>query len=122
MLKRVAVLLVAALCVSCKAEGFVEGRIAFRELLTLRDQIAKEFQDKVSDVSITGDGRMTVKFIGSPLSSRSREEKQQRADAVAAFVTKHYKQSVSSVSVQFVSESGGTDAGETYRGRPAPES
>jgi hypothetical protein len=122
MLKRMVVLLVAALCVSCKAEGFVEGRIAFRELLTLRDQIAKEFQDKVSDVSITGDGRMTVKFIDSPLSSRSREEKQQRADAVAAFVSRQYKQPVSSVSIEFVSGNGGAGAGETYRGRPAPKS
>ena len=121
MRKRIVVLLVAALCVSCKAEDFAEGRIAFRELLTLRDQITKEFHDKVSDVSITGDGRMTVKFINSPLSSRSREEKQQRADAVAAFVSRQYKQSVSSVSIQFVSESSGADAGETYTGRPAPK-
>lgn len=89
----------------------------FRELLTLRDQIGKEFHEQVVDVSVGKDGRMTVKFINSPLSSRSSEEKQQRANAVAGFVASHYKQPVSSVSIQFVSEDGNADGGGTYIGR-----
>ena len=124
MAKRVTWLwLVVVLIVSCQKtgeRGFVEGRQAFRELLTLRDQISKEFHDRVSDVSIT-ENRMTVKFVDSPLGSRTREEKQQRADAVARFVLKNYKQPLSSVSIQFISETAGSgasmSAGETYVGR-----
>jgi hypothetical protein len=114
-------LVVAVLCLSCRGEQFVEGRLMFRELLTLRDQIAKEFHEQVVDVSVGKEGRMTVKFVGSPLSARSGEEKQQRADAVAAFVASHYKQPVSSVSIQFVSADGGANVGGTYIGRPAPK-
>ena len=89
----------------------------FRELLTLRDQIAKEFHEQVVDVSVGKEGRMTVKFVDSPLSARSGEEKQQRADAVAAFVASRYRQPVSSVSIQFVSGDGRTNVGGTYIGR-----
>jgi hypothetical protein len=108
MAKRAAwFLVIVALSMSCQKSGeeggFVEGRLAFRELLALRDQISKEFHETVGDVSIAPDQRMTVKFVDSPLSSRTLEEKQQRADAVAAFVLKNYKQPLSSVSVQFVS-------------------
>lgn len=112
---------VVALSLSCqKAEeaGFGEGRQTFRELLVLRDQISKEFHERVSDVSIAPNGRMTIKFVNSPFSSRTREEKQQRADAVAAFVLKNYKQPLSSVSIQFVSGSA-ESPGETYVGRPS---
>ena len=119
MAKRAAwFLVIVALSLSCqkagKEGGFVEGRLAFRELLALRDQISKEFHEPVGDVSIAPDKRMIVKFVDSPLSSRTPEEKQQRADAVAAFVLKNYKQPLSSVSIQFVS---GTGAVETYVGR-----
>ena len=93
----------------------------FRELLTLRDEIAREFQEKVVDVSIGNGDRMTVKFVNSPLRSRSRDEKQQRADAVAAFVAEHYKKPVSAVAIQFVSEVGVASVGETYVGRAAPK-
>lgn len=97
----------------------------FRELLALRDQITTEFHEKVVDVNIGNGNRMTVKFINSPFSSRSHEEKQQRADAVAAFVAEHYKQPVSSVSIQFVSQASGAGVsvgvGETYIGQPAPK-
>jgi len=116
----VAILLVA--CQKSEDRGltrFVEGRQTFRELLALRDQISKEFQETVADVNIAANDRMTVKFINSPLSSRTREEKQQRADAVAAFVLKTYKHPLSSVSVQFVSETAGAGtSAETYVGRP----
>ena len=115
MTKRAMLLfLVAALCVSC--EKFAEGRLSFRELLALRDQIETEFKDKVGDVNISSNQRMTVKFIGSPLNSRTRDEKQQRADAVAAFVVARYKHPITSVSVQFASEGGAVR--ESYIGRP----
>ena len=114
-------LFVAAFCVACDGENFAEGRLMFRELLALRDQIAKEFHEKVVDVSIRNSDRMTVKFINSPLSTRSREEKQQRADAVADFVARHYKRPVSSVSIQFVSEGGAAAVAETYAGRLSPK-
>jgi hypothetical protein len=124
MVKRLTwLLVVAGLCVSC--QKFAEGRQMFRELLALRDQIAAEFHEKVVDVSIANGNRMRVKFVNSPLSSRSHEEKQQRADAVAAFVAKHYTQPLSSVSIQFVSQTGGggvsVSVGESYVGRlPKP--
>jgi hypothetical protein len=105
-------LAVLGLCVSC--QKFAEGRLIFRDLLALRDQITVEFHEKVVDVNVTGGNRMTVKFINSPLRSRSRAEKQQRADAVAAFVASHYKQPVSTVSIQFATPAG---VEESYAGQ-----
>jgi hypothetical protein len=99
--------------------AFIEGRQTFRGLLALRDQISKEFHENVGDVSIANE-RMLVKFVNSPLTSRTSEERQQRADAVASFVLKNYKQPVSSVSIQFVSEGDASRASasrETYLGR-----
>ena len=121
MRRTVWILFVAALCLACEGEKFAEGRLMFRELLALRDQIAKEFQEKVVDVSISNGDRMTVKFINSPMRTRSRDEKQQRADAVANFVAEHYKRPVSAVSIQFVSEGGVAKVSETYAGRLAPK-
>lgn len=91
---------VAALLLCASCQKFAEGRQAFREVLALRDQITAEFHDPVADVSmdIVND-KMTVKFASSQL--RTREERQQRADAVAAFVTSHYKHPLKSVAVQF---------------------
>lgn len=94
----------------------------FRELLTLRDELAKEFDEKIVDVSVSGNDRMTVKFIDSPLQSRGDDEKQRRADAVADFVAAHYKRRVASVSIQFVSGGGGANAGQAYLGRMTPKS
>jgi|SRR6185369_11855834 len=114
------ILLALALCVSCQGEKFAEGRLKFRQLLKLRDQMAKEFGEKVADVRVNHD-RMIVKFINSPLSSRAPEEKQQRADAVAAFVAKNYEEPVSSVSIHFISDAGATAAGGIYIGRSTPK-
>ena len=121
MRRRTWILLAAALCLACEGEKFAEGRLMFRELLALRDQIAKEFQEKVVDVSISNGDRMTVKFINSPLRTRSRDEKQQRADAVANFVAREYKRPVSAVSIQFVTKGGAAEVSETYVGRPTPK-
>lgn len=117
MPRRAALLfVVAVLSLSCQRSGeggFTEGRQTFRELLALRDLISKEFHEPVGDVSVA-DKRLTVKFVDSPLSSRPAAEKQQRADAVAAFVLKHYNQPVSSVAIQFA------DPKEIYVGRVNP--
>ncbi len=109
------------LCASC--QKFAEGRQMFRELLALRDRIAAEFHERVVDVSLSTGGRMTIKFINSPLNTRSREEKQKRADDVATFVTKHYNHPLSMVSAVFVSQSGGlgvsVSSSDSYIGHPA---
>lgn len=117
----VSLLLVAALCASC--QKFAEGRLMFRELLALRDRIAKKFDEKVVDVSLANGNHMIVQFIDSPLMAQGREEKQKRADAVAAFVADHFSGELSSVSVQFVTRSGGGPLRvvETYVGKPAPK-
>ena len=109
---------VVILTIACQKHGepgFAEGRQTFRQLLALRDQISKQFHETVADVSVGANQRMTVKLVDSPVRSRTREEKQQHADAVAAFVLDNYKQSVSSVAIQF-------DQGETYVGRTLVDS
>ena len=78
----------------------------FRELLALRDQITTEFHEKDVDVNLVNGKHLVVKFINSPVNSRSSEEKQQRADAVAAFVAANYKRQLQAVSTQFVTRAG----------------
>lgn len=114
---RHATLLLLLLAISTSCQKFAEGREMFRELLALRDQVAREFHEKVVDVNVTPDGHMTVKFKNSPLRGRSRAEKQQRADAVAAFVTKHYPHHLLSVTTRFVPADGGDDAQDSYVGQ-----
>ncbi len=114
-----ALLLVLGLCMSC--DEFAEGQVTFRELLRLRDQIAREFREEVVDVSVTSRDQMIVQLVNSPLRSRTSGEKQQHADAVAAFVSRNFRMPLSSVSIQFVSrtgDSGSLRVGETYVGRP----
>ena len=119
MNKRVVTLLgVLALCLSC--QKFAEGRQMFHDLLVLRDEVGKEFNEKVVDVNISGGDKLVIKFINSPLQAASREEKQKRADMVAAFVMSHYQHPVSSVSTQFVSKSGPVGFEETFVGHPQP--
>jgi hypothetical protein len=119
MNKRAVMLLgVLALCISC--QKFAEGRQMFHDILVLRDEVGKEFNEKVVDVNISGGDKLVIKFVNSPLQTASREEKQKRADMVAAFVMSHYKHPVSSVSTQFVAKNGPISAGETYAGHPMP--
>src|SRR5882672_11177038 len=92
------------LCASC--QKFAEGRQMFRELLTLRDQLATEFHEQVGNVNLSTNGRITISFINSPLNSRIVEEKQKRADEVAAFVAKHYNHPLTSVTTTFASQKG----------------
>jgi hypothetical protein len=110
-----------ALCLSC--QKFAEGRQMFRELLALRDQITAEFHEKDVDVNLLNGDRMSVKFINSPLALRSRDEKQKRADDVAAFVTAHYKHPLARVMSVFVQQAGGAgvsvSTSEAFVGRPA---
>ena len=93
----------------------------FRDLLALRDQIAAEFHEQVGNVNLTTGSRMTISFINSPLNTRSAEEKQKRADEVAAFVTSHYNHPLSSVTTQFVAKGGVLSAGESFVGQPGPK-
>ena len=105
MLKRwTGLLLAVVLFASC--QKFAEGRAMFRELLALRDQITTEFHEKDVDVNLVNGKHLVVKFINSPMGSRSSEEKQQRADAVAAFVAANYKRQLQAVSTQFVTRAG----------------
>ena len=113
-----ALLVMAGLFASC--QKFAEGRQRFRDLLALRDQIATEFHEKVVDVKVVNGDRMSVKFIDSPLNARSREEKQQRANAVAAFVAAHSKEPLESVSVQFASRTGAAEAYRAQLTHPPP--
>ena len=93
----------------------------FRELLTLRDGITREFHESEVDINISNDGRMKVSFINSPLGSQSPAEKQKRADAVAVFATTHYKHPLSAVTTLFVQRSGGpgmsVSSSEAFIGR-----
>jgi hypothetical protein len=119
VVKRAALVIgLVALCTSCQKFG--EGRQMFRDLLTLRDQLAAQFHEKVVDVSVSTGGRVTVKFIHSPLNSATRDMKQKRADEVAAFVVSHYRHPVTSVSTHFVSGAGPARLEETYVGQSAP--
>jgi hypothetical protein len=106
------------LCAAC--QKFAEGRQIFHDLLVLRDQVGKEFHEKVVDVNLSGDKRIVVKFSNSPLQGAPREAKQKRADMVAAFVMSHYEHPVSSVSTQFAVSGGPVSASETFEGHPQP--
>jgi len=118
MLNRAAVLIsIVMLCASC--QKFAEGRQIFHDLLALRDQVATQFHEKVVDVNVSTNGRVTIKFINSPLNSAPHDVKQKRADEVAAFVISHYQHPVSTVSTVFASESGSVHFYETFIGATA---
>ena len=120
MHKRLALFLgILLLCASC--QKFAEGRQMFRDILALRDQVATEFHETVGNVNISSGQRVTIEFIDSPLNSAGKEAKQQRADAVAAFVMSHYKHPVSTVVTSFTSKTGPVSFSESYVGRPAPK-
>ena len=119
MHKRVwASLSILLFCAAC--QKFAEGRQIFHDILVLRDQLGKEFHEKVVDVNLSGDKGIVVKFKNSPLQSAPRDVKQRRADMVAAFVMSHYEHPVSSVTTQFTVNSGPVSASETFVGHPQP--
>lgn len=100
-MKRAILLVVLVMAAACNGEKFAEGKQMFRELLMLRDQLGKEFHEKVVDVNVTNGAHLTVKFVNSPLQSESAAVKQERANAVAAFVAKNYPRPVKSVTTEF---------------------
>lgn len=118
MLRRIAVV-AGVLVALTSCQKFAEGRQMFHDLLALRDQIAREFHERVVDVNVSRDNAVTVKFINSPLNSAPRDAKQKRADEVASFVASHYTHPVASVSTQFATSSGPATIEETFVGRPA---
>ena len=107
--RALALLACLALCASCQ----------FREMMALREQIAAQFHEARVQVNVIGKGTVVVSFINSPLNAASAEEKQKRADDVAAFVMKNCKRPVPEVRVFFVaqSEAGTVTKLDRYTGR-----
>jgi len=103
-----------ALCASC------QKLTLFRDMMSLRGQIATQFHEARVQVNVIGNGTVVVTFINSPLNAASVEEKQKRADEVAAFVMK--KHQVPEVRTFFVSQPGGAGGSvtdlERYTGHP----
>ena len=106
-----------ALCASC--QKLAEGRRLFRDMMVLRDQLATQFHEARVQVNVIGNGTVVVTFINSPLNGASPEEKQKRADDVAAFVMKTRKQ-VPEVRTFFVTRSDGGSVTrlDRYTGHP----
>lgn len=102
MSKRVLLLAALALCASC--QKFAE----FHDFMALRDQIAAQFNEKQVYVNYSTGAVVSVQLINSPLLSASAEEKQKRADDVAAFVASHSKHPVNKVTTFFIARSPGT--------------
>ena len=109
-----------ALCASCQKFG--EGQRLFRDMMALRGQIATQFHESRVQVNVIGNGTVVVTFINSPLNGASPEDKQKRADEVAAFVIKHSTHPVPEVRTFFVTQSGGAGGSVTgldrYTGHP----
>jgi|GEM_PF-963672 len=109
-----------ALCASCRKVA--EGQRLFRDMMVLRRQIATRFHEARVQVNVIDGGTVVVTFINSPLNSASPEEKQKRADEVAAFVMKNCRQQVREVRTFFVAKSGGLGGSVTrldrYTGHP----
>ena len=82
-------------------------------MMVLRGQIAEHFQEKRVQVNVIKQGTVVVTFINSPLKNAWMNEKQKRADEVAAFVMKNVKESVPEVRVFFVSQTGGVGGSVT---------
>ena len=116
MFKRALWLLASlTLCASC--QKFVEDQRLFRDMMALRKQIATQFHEPRVQVNVIDNGTVVVTFINSPLNGASSEEKQKRADEVAAFVMKHCTHQVPEVRSFFVSQPGGVGGSVTGLGR-----
>jgi len=102
MVKRALFLAALALCASC--QKYAE----FRDFMALRDQVAAQFNEKQVYVNYSRGAIVSVQFINSPLLTAAPEEKQKRADDVAAFVANHCKYPVNRVTTFFVSRSAST--------------
>jgi hypothetical protein len=102
MSKRALLLAALALCASC--EKFAQ----FHDFMALQDQIAAQFHEKNAYVNYSRGAVVSVQLINSPLLSASPEEKQKRADDVAAFVASHCKYPVNKVTTFFIARSAGT--------------
>lgn len=112
MLKR-AFWFVAALALCASCQKFVEGQRLFRDMMVLRGQIAAQFHEDRVQVNVIKQGTVVVTFINSPLRTASVNEKQKRADDVAAFVMKNVKQPVPEVRTFFVTQAGGVGGSVT---------
>jgi hypothetical protein len=100
-----------ALCTSCQKLGL------FRDMMKLRGELAAEFHEARVQVNVIGDGTVVVTFVNSPLNAAPAEQKQKRADEVAAFVLK--KHQAPAVRTFFVSQASGSVTGlDRYTGHP----
>lgn len=102
MSKRALLLAALVLCASC--QKFAQ----FHDFMALQDQIAAHFNEKHVYVNYSTGAIVSVQLINSPLLPASAEEKQKRADDVAAFVAKHCKYPVNKVTTFFIARSAGT--------------
>ena len=109
-----------ALCAAC--QKLVEGQRLFGDMMTLRGQIATQFHEARVQVNVIDNGTVVVTFINSRLNGAPAEEKQKRADEVAAFVMKNCKHPPPEVRIFFVSQPGGAGRSVTgldrYTGHP----
>jgi hypothetical protein len=106
MSKRRLLLAALVLCASC--QKLAEGRQQFLDFMALRGQIAARFNEQNVYVNYSTGGIVSVQLINSPLLSASAEEKQKRADDVAAFVANHCKYPVNKVTTFFIARSAKT--------------
>lgn len=104
------------LCASCQKVGL------FRDMMALRGQIGTQFHEERVQVNVIHGDTVVVTFINSPLIGASSEDKQKRADEVAAFVMKHSRHQMREVRTFFVAKSGGIGGSVTrldrYTGHP----
>lgn len=107
-------------CVAfCSCQKLADGQRLFRDMMVLRGQIAAQFHEDRVQVNDIKRGTVVVTFINSPLRSATADEKQKRADDVAAFVMANCKQPIPEVRVFFVSQPGGVTSLDRYTGHSA---
>lgn len=104
MSKRV-LCVVAAVALFASCQKWAEHQRLFRDMMALRGDIATEFHEAQVQVNVINKGTVVVSFINSALNAASSEEKQKRADAVAAFVMKRHQ--VPEVRIFFIAQSEG---------------
>ena len=100
-----AALFLACLALSVSCRRFVEGQLLFRDMMVLRDQLAAQVHESHVNVNVIKHTTVVVTFVDSPIGGLSSEEKQKRADEVAAFVLKNCKHQVSEVRTFFFTKS-----------------
>jgi len=117
MFKRV-LCVVAAMALFGSCQKWAEHQQLFRDMMALRAEIATEFHEAKVQVNVIRKGTVVVTFINSALNAATSEEKQKRADAVAAFVRKRHP--APEVRTLFIAQSDGGSVTrlDRYTGHP----